>query len=85
MPPGTPTVSPAETKGEPDLISVIATNGALGHVYRTELEDANGTTAAQEFTTPEDALAWQEARRHPTHSPVYESDGTTQIGEFRVG
>lgn len=73
-------------QGEPDLIAVVATNGADGYVYRTDLEETDGTTAAERFTTPEDALAWQEAHAGVLHVlSVYESDGTTQIGEFRVG
>lgn len=71
--------------GSPDLIAVIATNGQQGYVHRTELEDADGTTAAQSFNSPEDALRWQEQNAGAVHViPVYESDGTTRIGEFEV-
>lgn len=73
-------------EGEPDLIAVEATNGKLGYVYREELDEATGETAAREFTSAEDALEWQERNRGRTHTlPVYLSDGTTQIGEFQVG
>lgn len=72
--------------GEPDLIAVRATNGQSGYVHRTDLEDANGTTAAKKFKTPQDALRWQEANAGVVHIvPVYESNGTTRIGDFRVG
>lgn len=60
----------------PGLIAVIATNGTRGYVYRTELEDADGTAAMKTFKSPEEALAWQEARRGKTFSvPVYDSTG----------
>lgn len=73
-------------EGEPDLIAVEATNGELGYVYREELDEATGETAARDFTSPQDALEWQEENRGKTHTlPVYLSDGTTQIGEFHVG
>jgi hypothetical protein len=72
--------------GVPDLIAVIATNGRQGYVNREDLEDANGTTAAKDFRTPEDALRWQEENEGAVHLiPVYEADGTTPVGEFRVG
>jgi hypothetical protein len=73
-------------RGEPDLIAVEATNGSQGYVYRTELEEANGTAAIEDFDSPEDALAWQEAHAGVVHLiAVYNSDGTTEIGEFRAG
>ncbi|WP_251305105.1 hypothetical protein [Georgenia satyanarayanai] len=73
-------------EGKPDLIEVEATNGKLGYVYREELDKATGETAAQDFTTPQDALEWQEENRGKTHTlPVYLSDGTSQIGEFHIG
>lgn len=71
--------------GTPDLIAVVATNGREGYVHRAELEEANGTAAAREFTSPEDAIRWQEERAGKTFTvPVYEADGTTQIGEFVI-
>lgn len=73
------------SNGSPDLIAVIATNGRAGYVHRAELEEANGTAAAREFTSPEDALQWQEERAGKTFTvPVYEADGTTPIGEFVI-
>ena len=72
-------------RGAPDLISVIATNGREGYVHRADLENADGTTAAQSFDSPEDALRWQEQNAGVVHRiPVYESDGTTRIGEFEI-
>ncbi|PPI00070.1 peptidase M56 family protein [Rathayibacter sp. AY1B7] len=72
--------------GEPDLIAVTADDGRQGYVRRSDLEDADGTTAQRSFTTPEDALEWQEQNDGITHTiPVYATDGTTQLGEFTVG
>lgn len=71
--------------GSPDLIAAVATNGRPGYVTRTELDEATGATAARAFKSPEEALAWQEERRGKIFEiPVYESDGVTQIGTFRV-
>ncbi|MAM54900.1 MAG: hypothetical protein CMH35_08670 [Microbacterium sp.] len=72
--------------GEPDLIAVVTTDGQPGYVWQSDLNDANGTTAAESFTSPEEALRWQEQNAGTVHHiPVYESDGTTQIGVFQVG
>lgn len=72
--------------GNPDLIAVIASNGAQGYVHRGDLEDADGTTAQRSFATPEDALEGQKQNAGVTHTiPVYESDGTTLVGELDVG
>lgn len=73
-------------RGTPDLVAVIATNGREGYVLGTELDGATGVTAARDFTSPEDALAWQEERKGKVFIlPVYESDGVTEIGEFVIG
>ncbi|MDM8084621.1 hypothetical protein QUV83_07600 [Cellulomonas cellasea] len=45
---------------EPDLIQAEATNGRVGYVRKAELDEANGSTAAESFTSPEDVLRWQE-------------------------
>lgn len=75
-----------EGAGEADLMSATATNGERGYIRKTEADFVNGTTAMEGFTSPADALAWQEATAGKTYSiPVYESDGTTVIGEFRIG
>ena len=73
-------------RGEPDLISVVATNGVQGYVLRIDLERVNGATAPEGFTSPEDALTWQEANTN--NAPpltVYESDGITIVGDFQIG
>ena len=68
--------------GEPDLIRVIATNGQFGYAYVAEMNAADGP----EPTSPEHALKMQEERAGAMVSvPVYESDGETVIGEFRIG
>lgn len=73
-------------EGQPDLVAVMATNGRQGYVHREALEDADGTTAQESFKSPEDALRWQEKNAGIVHIiPVYQSDGITKIGEFRVG
>jgi hypothetical protein len=71
---------------EPDLIFVAATNGKLGYAYRTDLNEADGTTAALTMKTPEERLAWQTERdaAGTIFVPVYEVDGLTAIGEFPV-
>jgi hypothetical protein len=74
------------SNGAPALIAVVATNGRTGYVFAKQLADADGTTAAEHFKSPADALAWQKAHQGRTTSiPVYEYDGTTKIGEFVVG
>lgn len=73
-------------KGMPDLIAVSATNGRDGYVKRTELDAADGTEAARHFTSPQDALRWQQERKGKSVSiPVYEADGKTVIGSFVIG
>ena len=72
--------------GEPDLIAVVTTDNKPGYVRRDDLNDADGTTAAESFTSPEDAVRWQEQNAGIVHYiPVYESDGETQIGVFQIG
>jgi hypothetical protein len=73
-------------KGIPDMIAVIATNGTPGYVYRTELEEADGTAAGKTFKSPDEAVAWHEARRGKTFSvPVYDATSRRVVGEFVVG
>jgi hypothetical protein len=72
--------------GVPDLIAVSATNGRDGYVTRADLDAADGTEAARHFTSPQDALRWQEERKgRPVSIPVYEADGKTVIGSFVIG
>lgn len=67
-------------QGDPDLVAVTATNGKDGYAYATDLQGGPMPTS------PADAIAQQEANQGRTHSiPVYESDGTTVIGEFTIG
>ncbi|WP_426985758.1 peptidase M56 family protein [Pseudarthrobacter sp. Y6] len=71
--------------GVPDMISVVATNGIRGYVYRTQLEDADGTAAIKTFKSPAEALAWQEARLGKDFAiPVYDVTGKTVVGEFVI-
>ncbi|MFJ5700406.1 peptidase M56 family protein [Arthrobacter sp. NPDC093139] len=71
--------------GSPNMVAVIATNGTRGYVYRTQLEDANGTAAIKTFKSPEEALAWQEARLGKDFAiPVYDVTGKTVVGEFVI-
>lgn len=71
--------------GSPDMVAVMATNGTRGYVYRTELEDADGTAAMKTFKSPADALAWQEARLGKDFAiPVYDVTGKTVVGEFVI-
>ncbi|KTS13628.1 hypothetical protein RSA3_03915 [Microbacterium testaceum] len=68
---------------EPDLIAVVATNGRQGYVDADELADATGSS--QNFTSPEEALRWQEERAgRAVVVPVFLSDGVTRVGDFVV-
>ena len=60
---------------EPELIAVIATNGKTGYVWKTEMD-------GPEPSNPEDAAKWANPIRTIT---VYESDGTSMVGTFKVG
>lgn len=71
--------------GEPDLIAVIATNRNEGFVHAEELAQADSSEQAATFTSPEQALTWQESMVGKTVSvPVYENDGETRIGDFTI-
>lgn len=71
------------TGGEPDLIAVIATSGRQGYVDAEELADATGSSL--DFTSPDEALRWQEDRGgRAVVVPVYLSDGVTRVGDFVV-
>lgn len=72
-------VSGSGDRGEPDLVAVEATNGKAGYANATDLQ---GTMP----TSPADAVAQQQANQGRRHTiPVFESDGTTVIGEFSFG
>ncbi|MHA7144980.1 hypothetical protein ACX80U_09720 [Arthrobacter sp. TmT3-37] len=80
------TYGATNARGEPDLVSVVTTTGKLGYVYADELKEASGRTAAAQFSSPAEALAWQEAREGTVALiPMYESDGETVVGEFDAG
>lgn len=66
---------------EPDLIAVATDtrNGEQGYVRADDLNPP------QNFTSPEEALAWQAAQPPLRFLPVYAADGVTVIGEFAVG
>lgn len=65
----------------PDLVSVVATNGKHGYCLNSQL---NATPEPPK--TAEEAEAMMRAVLcEVTVIPVYESDGTTQIGVFEVG
>lgn len=68
----------------PDLIRLRATNGLVGYVYATDMDQAD---PGRHVSNPEEATAFMDALQagevpHPEPIPVYESDGTTLIGEF---
>ncbi len=70
---------------EPDLIEAVATNGKLGYILKTDLDAANGSDAAESFSSPEEALAWQATQGGKTTTvPVYDVDQTTVVGEFLI-
>ncbi|WP_434327454.1 hypothetical protein [Paenarthrobacter nicotinovorans] len=60
-------------RGVPDLLAVVATNGAKGYAYSAQMQ---GT----EPTTPEEAA--RNLPRPQREIPVYLSDGATQVGVF---
>jgi hypothetical protein len=70
--------NPSAIVQDPDLIAAVGTNGARGYVKATDL---NGPS----FSSPQEAIAYQEANRDGRSIPLYESDGTTVIGEFVIG
>ena len=71
--------------GQPDLIAVVATNGNDAYVHAADLAHVDGSEQAATFTSPEQALAWQDSMSGKAVSvPVYESDGETRIGEFTI-
>lgn len=70
---------------EPDLILVDADNGESGYVLKKHLDDANGTTAAKSFKSPQEAIEWQNTEGKANRRiPVFETDGKTVIGTFTI-
>lgn len=73
-------------ENEPDLILVVATNGLEGYVYKSDLDAANGNEVAKSFSSPEQAVRWQETQGLQDRMiAVYNIDGKTKIGDFIVG
>jgi beta-lactamase regulating signal transducer with metallopeptidase domain len=70
--------NPSVIVQDPDLMAAIGINGVEGYVKATDL---NGPS----FSSPQEAIAYQEANRDGRSIPLYESDGTTVIGEFVIG
>jgi hypothetical protein len=64
----------------PDLIQVVATNGKTGYCRNSDLYPPQPKTL-------EEAARWDKTHAEGmiTVLPVYESDGTTQIGVFFMG
>ena len=72
-------------ENEPDLILVISDSGRTGYVLKKALDAANGTEASKSFTSPEQAIAWQNSQALQDRVvAVYSSDGKAQIGTFTV-
>jgi hypothetical protein len=78
--------------GAPDLIYVSGTSAdgrpVLGYASAAELS-ASSPDHPGLPTSPTEALKWQDEIRkkypHGWNIPVYNSDGTTQIGTFHIG
>ena len=66
---------------EPDLMAVIGVNDVEGYVKKVDLYDEENQP-----NNPEEAIAYMEEREKegPRLIPVYEKDGKTVIGEYRI-
>lgn len=66
---------------EPDLMAVIGVNDVEGYVKKVDLYDEESQP-----NNPEEAIAYMEEREKegPRLIPVYEKDGKTVIGEYRI-
>lgn len=80
-------LSATEYDNGPDLISVEMENGKAGYVYRDEFYDN-----ANQPNNPEEAMAYMEMVEKNVKEygyykliPVYEEDGKTEIGSFKIG
>jgi hypothetical protein len=72
--------------GPPDLIAVKNADGETGYIRRTDLERAVGTLVVKSATGPTGDTTDVSADAATSSSiPLYDSDGTTQIGEFTHG
>ena len=63
----------------PDLVSVVGDHGTCGFVLAEEL-------AGPDFSSPEQALAWQSdvLRQGPPSIPVYDVQGETVVDTFTL-
>lgn len=66
---------------EPDLMAVVGLNDIEGYVRKVDLYDEENQP-----NNPEEAIAYMEKREKegPRIIPVYEKDGKTIIGEYRI-
>ena len=66
---------------EPDLMAVIGVNDVEGYVKKVDLYDEENQP-----NNPEEAIAYMEKREKegPRLILVYEKDGKTVIGEYRI-
>ena len=66
---------------EPDLMAVIGVNDIEGYVKKVDLYDEK-----KQPNNPEEAIDYMEKREKegPRLIPVYEKDGKTVIGEYRI-
>ncbi len=66
---------------EPDLMAVIGLNNVEGYVKKADLYDE-----ANQPNNPKEAIAYMKKREQegPRIIPVYEEDGKTVIGEYRL-
>ena len=66
---------------EPDLMAVVGLNDVEGYVRKVDLYDEKNQP-----NNPEEAIAYMEKREKegPRIIPVYEKDGKTVIGEYRI-
>ncbi|MGW8812985.1 hypothetical protein [Gordonia terrae] len=70
----------------PDLVLSIGTNGRTGYIKSADIP-ATPKTKAQASALPErtDSTGQRVRASAPKTVPVYESDGTTVIGQFHIG
>lgn len=66
---------------EPDLMAVVGLNDVEGYVRKVDLYDEENQP-----NNPEEAIAYMKKREKegPRIIPVYEKDGKTVIGEYRI-
>jgi hypothetical protein len=68
---------PAGKDQEPYLIKAIGENGVVGYIKNSDVTPS--------FSSPEEAIAHQKVIEEIGYQsiPLYESDGTTVIGEYK--